>query len=173
MAPNEAEPAAYRPAVGIMLLNDRGQVFVGRRNDMPAGLAAWQMPQGGIDPGETPRQAALRELREEVGTDKAEILAETPGWLCYDFPPEIARAIAEARGYPDGLLWGGRFRGQRQKWFAMRFTGSDADIDPRATEHPEFDAWEWVAPARLPDLIVPFKRPVYLDVLAAFGSLLG
>lgn len=153
------EMARYRPAVGVMLLNREGRVFVGRRIDMPAGLAAWQMPQGGIDPGETPRQAAIRELREEVGTDSAEILAESLSWLHYDVPPEIA-----------GHMWGGRYRGQRQKWFAMRFTGKDSDIDPAATEHPEFDAWEWVASERLPDLIVPFKRQLYLDVLAEFSE---
>jgi putative (di)nucleoside polyphosphate hydrolase len=146
----------YRPAVGIMLLNPAGLAFVGRRIDMPAGLAAWQMPQGGIDPGETPRQAAFRELKEEVGTDKAEILAETRGWLHYDLPSDIA-----------SRMWGGRWRGQRQKWFLMRFTGEDADINP-ATEHPEFDAWEWVEPRRLPELIVPFKRPLYCDLLAEF-----
>src|SRR5437867_4331028 len=117
----DSELALYRPAVGIMLLNRAGLVFVGRRIDMPAGLAAWQMPQGGIDEGEEPRQAALRELHEEVGTDRAEILGESRGWLYYDVPAEIA-----------GGLWGGRYRGQRQKWFAMRFTGSDADIDPAA-----------------------------------------
>jgi len=169
----DSELAFYRPAVGIMLLNRAGLVFVGRRIDMPAGLAAWQMPQGGIDPGETPREAALRELREEVGTDKAEILGESRLWLHYDVPPEIAAGIARgiaggiARGIA-GTMWGGRYRGQRQKWFAMRFVGEDADIDPAATEHPEFDAWEWVIPARLPELIVPFKRPLYVDVLAEF-----
>src|SRR5690349_7048872 len=108
----ERELALYRPAVGIMLFNHAGSAFVGRRIDMPAGLAAWQMPQGGIDEGETPREAALRELQEEVGTDRAEILAEHRAWLHYDLPPEIA-----------GGMWGGRFRGQRQKWFAMRFLG--------------------------------------------------
>ncbi len=158
----DSELALYRPAVGIMLLNRDGNVFVGRRIDMPAGLAAWQMPQGGIDPGETPRQAAIRELTEEVGTDKAEILAESRGWLHYDVPEELWTQL--------GGMWGGRYRGQRQKWFAMRFIGADADIDPAATEHPEFDTWEWVAPERLPDLIVPFKRPLYLDVLAEFGA---
>jgi putative (di)nucleoside polyphosphate hydrolase len=146
----------YRPAVGIMLLNPAGLAFIGRRIDMPAGLAAWQMPQGGIDPGETPRQAAFRELAEEVGTAKAEFLAETRGWLHYDLPSHIA-----------SRMWNGRWRGQRQKWFLMRFTGGDADINP-ATDHPEFDAWEWVEPGRLPDLIVPFKRQLYRDVLAEF-----
>ena len=153
----DSELALYRPAVGILLLNRDGNVFVGRRIDMPAGLAAWQMPQGGIDAGETPREAAMRELNEEVGTAKAEILSESHVWLHYDVPAEIA-----------GGMWGGRFRGQRQKWFAMRFTGEDADIDPAASEHPEFDAWEWVVPERLPELIVPFKRQLYLDVLAEF-----
>jgi putative (di)nucleoside polyphosphate hydrolase len=157
LMPPDNHAALYRPAVGIMLLNREGNVFIGRRIDMPAGLAAWQMPQGGIDPGETPRQAAIRELKEETGTDKAQILGESRGWLHYDVPAEIA-----------GRLWGGRYRGQRQKWFAMRFTGEDGDIDLGAAEHPEFDAWEWVPPARLPELIVPFKRALYLDVLAEF-----
>jgi putative (di)nucleoside polyphosphate hydrolase len=139
-----------------MLLNPAGLAFIGRRIDMPAGLAAWQMPQGGIDPGENPRQAAFRELKEEIGTDKAEILAETRGWLHYDLPSDIA-----------SRMWSGRWRGQRQKWFLMRFTGEDADINP-ATEHPEFDAWEWVEPRRLPELIVPFKRPLYCELLAEF-----
>ena len=168
----DSELGAYRPGVGIMLLNPEGRVFVGRRQDMPAGLAAWQMPQGGIDPGESPREAALRELEEEVGTNHAQIIAETNGWLHYDLPPEIAQTIADARGYPNGL-WGGRYRGQRQKWFAMRFLGQDTDIDPAAGEHPEFDAWEWVAPARLPELIVPFKRPLYQAVLAEFAPLIS
>ena len=153
------ELAHYRPGVGIMLFDRAQRVFVGRRINMPAGLTAWQMPQGGIDPGETPREAALRELAEEIGTDRAEILAESRDWLHYDIPDGLAAG-----------MWGGRYRGQRQKWFAMRFTGADADIDPAATEHPEFDAWEWVAPARLPELIVPFKRRLYLDVLAEFAA---
>ncbi|MBV8888672.1 MAG: RNA pyrophosphohydrolase [Alphaproteobacteria bacterium] len=158
MTPSDPRAMEYRPAVGIMLLNAQRQVFVGRRIDMPAGLAAWQMPQGGIDPGETPQQAAFRELKEEVGTNKAEILAETAGWLHYDLPGEVA-----------GRMWGGRYRGQRQKWFALRFTGTDADID-LATEHPEFDAWRWVAACELPELIVPFKRRLYLDVLEEFRA---
>jgi putative (di)nucleoside polyphosphate hydrolase len=157
MASADGDWAAYRRGVGILLLDREQRVFVGRRINMPAGLAAWQMPQGGIDPSEEPRQAAMRELHEEIGTRKAEILAETRGWLHYDLPAEIA-----------GGVWGGNYRGQRQKWFAMRFTGQDGDIDLAATPHPEFDAWEWVAPARLPELVVPFKRQLYLDVLAEF-----
>ena len=160
---SESELPLYRAGVGIMLLNGDGNVFVGRRIGMPAGLAAWQMPQGGIDPGETPRQAALRELTEEIGTGKAEILAETRGWLHYELPDEVRSQF--------GGWWVGKYRGQRQKWFAMRFLGRDADIDPAATPHPEFDAWEWVAPTRLPELIVPFKRQLYLDVLDQFRTL--
>jgi putative (di)nucleoside polyphosphate hydrolase len=158
----KAEDAAadYRPAVGIMLLNPASLVFVGRRIDMPAAMSAWQMPQGGIDPDETPRQAALREPKEETGTDKADIAAESRVWRRYDLPGSTAR-----------VMWGGRYRGQRQKWFAMRFTGEDRDID-LATEHPEFDAWEWVVPDRLPELIVPFKRQLYLDILDEFAPLL-
>ena len=138
-----------------MLLNPAGEVLVCRRIDMPI-LPAWQMPQGGIDKGETPRQAALRELKEEIGTDKAEILGESRMWLKYDLPPELARG-----------MWGGRYRGQRQKWFAMRFLGSDTDID-LATDHPEFDTWKWIPPEQLPELIVPFKRRLYIDILAEF-----
>jgi len=151
-----SERSAYRRAVGIMLLSGQGQVFVAHRIDMVDAARPWQMPQGGIDPGETPRQAALRELKEEIGTDKAEILGKSRAWLQYDLPVELA-----------GGVWGGRYRGQRQKWFVMRFTGNDADIN-LATAHPEFDAWRWVMPEQLPALIVPFKRQLYLDVLAEF-----
>lgn len=147
----------YRPGVGVMLLDDRNRAFVGRRIDMAG--ENWQMPQGGIDKGETPREAALRELKEEVGTDRAAFLAETAQWLRYDVPSEIA-----------GRLWRGRYRGQMQKWFAMRFTGRDSDID-LAAHHPEFSAWRWVAPEDLPRLIVPFKRQLYLDILAEFAPL--
>jgi len=145
----------YRAGVGIMLLNRANEVFIAHRIDMPL-MPAWQMPQGGIDRGETPLQAALRELKEEIGTDQAEILGESRMWLTYEVPVELAAG-----------LWGGRYRGQRQKWFAMRFTGSDADID-LATEHPEFDAWKWIAPEQLTEVIVPFKRQLYIDVLAEF-----
>jgi putative (di)nucleoside polyphosphate hydrolase len=146
----------YRPAVGIMLLNPDNRVFVAQRRDMPG---AWQMPQGGIDPGEEPRQAAFRELAEEIGTANAEVIAESAQWLRYDLPPELV-----------GRVWGGRYRGQAQKWFAMRFRGRDAEINLE-TEHPEFDAWQWIPAADLPRLIVPFKRQLYLDILAEFGGL--
>jgi len=142
-----------------MLLNGEGLIFVGRRIRMPPGMAKWQMPQGGIDADETPRQAALRELRGEIGTGRANILAASRCWFHHDVPEEIARGIM-----------GGRYRGNRQKWFAMRFTGTDADIN-LATEHPEFDAWEWVRADQLPTLIVPIMRRLYLDVLAEFRTL--
>lgn len=149
----DPELLPYRPCVGIMLINDQGRVFVGRRKDTPD---AWQMPQGGIDEGESPREAALRELEEEIGTAKAEILAESAGWHRYDLP-----------GHLLGKVWGGRFRGQEQKWLLCRFTGGDGDID-LATAHPEFDAWQWVHPDDLIRLIVPFKRQIYQAVVEEF-----
>ncbi|MBV9553937.1 MAG: RNA pyrophosphohydrolase [Alphaproteobacteria bacterium] len=160
-AVNHDGDTAYRPGVGIVLVNHERKVFVGRRIDMPAGWPAWQMPQGGIDANETPMQAALRELFEETGTDKAEIVAETAGWLRYDLPPPIT-----------DTAWGGRFRGQRQKWFLMRFDGEDADIDLGRHE-AEFDAWRWVEPRLLPELIVAFKRPLYTALLDEFRGHLG
>ena len=135
-------------------------VFVGRRINMPEGMSAWQMPQGGMDPGETPAQTALRELYEETGTNKAEIIAETHGWLCYDLPDTVRSG------------WLRRFRGQCQKWFVMRFLGDDGDSDLNR-HHPEFDAWKWVEPAELPGLIVDFKRPVYVALLEEFRELLA
>lgn len=147
----------YRRGVGIMLLNRDGKVFVGRRIDQEE--EAWQMPQGGIDRGETPRDAAFRELKEEAGTDKADVVAESKGWLTYDLPGALR-----------GRLWRGRYVGQKQKWFAMRFQGRDGDID-LATHHPEFSAWRWVGHDQLVTLIVPFKRALYRDVLAEFAHL--
>lgn len=145
----------YRPCAGVVLLNDRGLVFAGQRLDMPG---AWQMPQGGIDKGETPREAALRELTEETGVapDLVEVLAETPGWVTYDLPPDMV-----------GRIWKGRYGGQRQKWLCLRFLGRDQDIRID-TEHPEFDRWQWMGADDLLASIVPFKRAVYAEVLDAF-----
>ncbi len=154
---NVGKPGAYRRGVGIMLLNRDGLVFVGRRIDRKE--EAWQMPQGGVDRGETPRDAAFRELKEEVGTDRAEIVAESAHWLRYELPDALR-----------GRLWRGRYVGQRQKWFAMRFQGCDGDVD-LGTHHPEFNAWRWVPHDRLDTLIVPFKRQLYRDVVAEFAHL--
>jgi putative (di)nucleoside polyphosphate hydrolase len=147
----------YRPCVGVMLFNRDGRVFVARRIDMVS--EAWQMPQGGIDPGEDPAEAAFRELGEEIGTRAAEIMAATEDWLDYDLPVELI-----------GKLWRGRYRGQRQKWFAMRFLGADRDIDIE-TEKPEFCEWKWVEPPELPGLIVPFKRDLYAELVKRFAHL--
>jgi putative (di)nucleoside polyphosphate hydrolase len=152
------EERPYRPGVGIMLLNPRGEALVAQRIDMPQ-EAAWQMPQGGIDPGESPLAAAWREMREEIGTDRAELLAESRDWLAYDLPRELADRV-----------WKARYRGQRQKWFAFRFQGPESDIDI-ATPSPEFSAWRWAPLAELPALIVPFKRRLYADLVAEFGPL--
>lgn len=153
--PRQASDEEYRPGVGIILINARNEVFVGQRID----AAAWQMPQGGINRGETPREAALRELREEIGTDKVAVLAESDKWLYYDVPEALARKA-----------WGGRWRGQRQKWFVMLFNGADQDID-LATGQPEFAAWRWVSLAELAALVVSFKRQLYLNVLGEFPFL--
>jgi putative (di)nucleoside polyphosphate hydrolase len=146
----------YRPCVGIMLFNADGKVFVGKRLDQT--VESWQMPQGGIDKGETPKQAALRELKEEVGTKKAEIIAEMEDWVTYDLPEHLI-----------GIALHGKYRGQRQKWFALRFTGKESDID--LTSHdPEFSSYRWVSLEELPDLIVAFKREIYKTVIAALGK---
>jgi putative (di)nucleoside polyphosphate hydrolase len=151
---------SYRPAAGIMLVNDEGLVWVGQRLDNAAD--AWQMPQGGLDPGEDPQVAAMRELEEETGIPRQliEVIAAAPEPLFYDFPPALA-----------AKLWGGRYKGQRQHWFLCRFLGRDEDVNI-ATAHPEFRAWRWVEPAALPELIVPFKRRLYEDVVRAFEGLI-
>jgi putative (di)nucleoside polyphosphate hydrolase len=156
--PPEKWPQGYRRCVGVMLLNREGRVFVGRRIDREAN-ETWQMPQGGVDEGEDLPQAARRELAEETGVTLAELLAEAPGWLTYDLPPHLM-----------GVALKGKYRGQTQKWYAMRYLGQDADIDLNVHE-PEFDAWQWVRMSQLPDLIVPFKRQVYVDVVTAFRHL--
>ena len=152
--------AAYRPAAGVMLLNRDRRVWVGQRLDST--LEAWQMPQGGLDPGEDAYVGALRELEEETGISRAlvEPMATASRELFYDLPPDLA-----------GRLWRGKWRGQRQAWFLMRFLGEDADVRID-TPHPEFRAWRWVEPATLPDLIVPFKRKLYQSVIAEFAPFL-
>lgn len=160
-----SELLPYRPCVGIALFNPSGLVWIGRRVSKWSGdrsQTMWQMPQGGIDAGESPQAAALRELREEIGTANAEIVAESGDWLSYDLPEDVL-----------GVALGGAFRGQRQKWFAMRFLGADAEIDigPRPGHEPEFDAWRWEHLERTLDLVVPFKRPVYRAVIEAFAPL--
>lgn len=161
----DAAGLAYRPCVGIMVLNRSGKVWIGRRPDAanePEGPGAWwQMPQGGIDANEDPAEAALRELFEETGIRSVEMIAASAGWYIYDLP-EALRPKA----------WGGRYRGQRQKWFAMRFLGSDDEINvTRPPGHQvEFDAWRWGDIGELVGLIVPFKRAVYERVVAEFAE---
>jgi putative (di)nucleoside polyphosphate hydrolase len=151
----------YRPCAGVMLVNNANLVFVGQRLDSSS--EAWQMPQGGIDKGEAPRDAALRELGEEAGIapDLADIITTSATEHYYDLPPHLM-----------GKMWGGRYRGQRQHWFLARFLGSDADINI-ATDHPEFRAWRWTELESLPDLIVPFKRDLYRALVAEFGAVLA
>ena len=151
----------YRDNVGAVLFNPAGLVLVARRADLPNAEGApggWQLPQGGMDAGEDPAVAVFRELEEEVGTARAEILAEHPRWLTYDLPVHLV-----------GKALGGRYRGQRQKWFALRFTGADADIRLDLDPHPEFDAWRWAPLADLPALAVEFKRAIYDDLAREFA----
>ncbi len=157
---------AYRPCVGIMVINAEGLVWAGQRAEAPGdseGAGAWwQMPQGGIDKGEEPAAAALRELEEETNITSATIIAETPGWLSYDLPPDLV-----------GKAWRGKYRGQKQKWFAARFTGPDSEINitPDEDHKIEFAAWRWVPASELVDLVVPFKQDVYRQVLQEFAPL--
>lgn len=158
-----ADPATlpYRPAVGVMLIDGRRRVFVAQRLDST--LEAWQMPQGGLDEGEEPLEGALRELEEETGitSDKVELIARCPAELTYDLPDDLV-----------GKMWKGKWRGQRQTWFLMRFTGGDQDVNLETAE-PEFRAWKWADPETLPAMIVPFKKKLYEDVLVAFAPWLG
>ena len=151
----------YRPNVGAVLFNPEGLVLVARRADMPNAEGAaggWQLPQGGVDEGEDLRLAVLRELEEEVGTAKAEIILEHPEWLNYDLPAELI-----------GKALGGKYRGQTQKWFALRFTGTDADIRLDLDPHPEFDAWRWAKLSELPAMAVDFKREIYRRLAKDFA----
>jgi putative (di)nucleoside polyphosphate hydrolase len=165
MSFNELGGLPYRLCAGIALLNAEGRIWIGRRFDelvQQERVKRWQMPQGGIDNHEAPEAAAFRELYEETGIHSAKVLAEAKGWIDYDLPPEAV-----------GIALQGKYRGQRQKWFAMRFTGDETEVDLSAGGHkPEFDAWRWATATEVLDLIVPFKRPVYEAVIAEFESLL-
>ena len=164
--PNDPGTLGYRPCVGIMVLNRQGLVWVGRRADAPGepeGAGTWwQMPQGGLDEGEDPASGALRELFEETGMRSVRLIAELPGWQAYDLPPEL-----------QGKAWGGRYRGQKQKWYAARFVGGDDEINitPAAGHQIEFDRWRWAPIGELIAMTVPFKRGVYEEVVRAFAHL--
>ena len=157
----DADRLPYRPCAGVVLIDARGLVFAGQRIDSPS--PAWQMPQGGIDDGEKPREAAYRELWEETGIprDLVEFVGKTHGWVTYDLPPELL-----------GRVWGGKYRGQKQKWFLFRFKGTDADVQI-ATEHPEFSSWRWILADEMVQGIVPFKRAVYDAVVRSFRAYLA
>jgi putative (di)nucleoside polyphosphate hydrolase len=154
----DPESLPYRPCVGVVLINAKGLIFAGQRLDNP--VPAWQMPQGGIDDGEKPRAAALRELWEETGVtaDLVEFVGKTHHWVTYDLPPELL-----------GKVWGGKYRGQRQKWFLFRFLGTDAQVNI-ASDHPEFSKWRWIGADDMVASIVPFKRKVYEEVVQAFRA---
>ena len=169
----DAKLLPYRPCVGAMILNREGLIWIGRRYDAPAPAKAgtnpegpgtwWQMPQGGIDDDEDPAAAVLREVHEETGITSLKIVAELPGWHLYDLPQHLL----------EKKVWGGKYRGQKQKWFALRFTGSDSEvaITPTTGPAPEFDMWRWAPASELPDLIVPFKRDVYRALLTDAANL--
>ena len=158
---NDPASLPYRPCAGLMLANREGRIFVGQRIDSISNIA-WQMPQGGIDEGEEPEAAALRELEEETGIspDLVDILARSQEEYFYDLPDELI-----------GKLWGGKWRGQRQWWFLLRFKGDDSHVNI-ATKHQEFNEWRWVEPAELPGLIVPFKKRIYESLVAEFAPLI-
>jgi putative (di)nucleoside polyphosphate hydrolase len=160
-AMTDPESLPYRPCVGVVLIDRRGLIFAGQRLDNPS--PAWQMPQGGIDEGEKPREAAYRELWEETGVtrDMVEFVGKTHGWVTYDLPPELL-----------GKVWGGKYRGQKQKWFLLRFKGQDSDIRI-ATEHPEFSSWRWILADEMVASIVPFKGAVYETVIRSFRAYLA
>jgi putative (di)nucleoside polyphosphate hydrolase len=159
MSQAKTDPARlpYRPCVGVMVLNREGKVFVGKRIDQT--IESWQMPQGGIDEGETPLETAFRELEEEIGTRNVEVLREHPDWLYYDLPPHLV-----------GIAWDGRYRGQKLRWFAVRFLGADEEINLE-TPHQEFSDWRWTTIGDVLRLIVPFKRETYVKVIDAFSDL--
>ena len=161
MTPEEIEKLPYRPCVGLVVMNAAGEVFAGQRIDNPGD--AWQMPQGGVDEGETPVQAALRELGEETGisAESVEVLAETADWIPYELPHDLVPK-----------LWKGRFRGQTQKWFLLMFSGNDAEINI-VQDHQEFSRWAWMKPDELIDKIVPFKKHTYSQVFADFEDRMG
>lgn len=148
----------YRPCVGVVLINAAGRIWAGQRIDTPS--PAWQMPQGGIDKDEKPREAAYRELWEETGITRelVEFIGKTHGWVTYDLPPDLL-----------GKVWGGKYRGQKQKWFLFRYLGTDDQI-VIAQAHPEFSAWKWIGATEMLESIVPFKRKVYGEVVAAFRA---